>query len=66
MCDHFIPLVKKGRRIVNVASVGGHLNGYSSEAKKRIQEAASSTSALKDLVTEYEVRYRPIRLDADL
>ena len=66
MCDHFIPLVKKGGRIVNVASVGGHLNGYSSEAKKRIQEAASSTSALKDLVTEYEVRYRPIRLDADL
>jgi NAD(P)-dependent dehydrogenase (short-subunit alcohol dehydrogenase family) len=56
MCDNFIPLVKKGGRIVNVASVGGHLNGYSADAKKRIQEAASSTSALKDLVSEYEVR----------
>lgn len=57
MCDHFIPLVKKGGRIVNVASVAGHLNGYSGDAKKKIQEAASSTSALKDLVTEYEVRH---------
>jgi len=66
MCDHFIPLVKKGGRIVNVASVGGHLNGYSSDAKKSIQEAASSTSALKDLVTGYEVRYRPTALGADL
>jgi NAD(P)-dependent dehydrogenase (short-subunit alcohol dehydrogenase family) len=56
MCDNFIPLVKKGGRIVNVASVGGHLNGYSAEAKKRIQSGASSTSALKDLVSEYEVR----------
>jgi len=57
MCDHFIPLVKKGGRIVNVASVAGHLNGYSADAKKKIQEAASSTSALKDLVSEYEVRH---------
>ena len=65
MCDHFIPLVKKGGRIVNVASVAGHLNGYSLDAKKRIQEAASSTSALKNLVSEYEVRYWPIRLVAD-
>jgi NAD(P)-dependent dehydrogenase (short-subunit alcohol dehydrogenase family) len=56
MCDNYIPLVKKGGRIVNVASVGGHLNGYSAEAKKRIQSGASSTSALKDLVSEYEVR----------
>jgi NAD(P)-dependent dehydrogenase (short-subunit alcohol dehydrogenase family) len=56
MCDNFIPLVKKGGRIVNVASVGGHLNGYSADAKKRITDAASSTSALKDLVSEYEVR----------
>jgi len=66
MCDQFMPLVKKGGRIVNVASVAGHLNGYSSDAKKRIQEAVSSTSALKDLVTEYEVRFRPIPLVADL
>ena len=51
-----MPLVKRGGRIVNVASVGGHLNGYSADAKRRIQEAASSTSAVKDLVSEYEVR----------
>jgi len=51
-----MPLVKRGGRIVNVASVGGHLNGYSADAKRRIQEAASSTSAVKSLVAEYEVR----------
>jgi NAD(P)-dependent dehydrogenase (short-subunit alcohol dehydrogenase family) len=55
MCDAFIPLVKKGGRVVNVASVGGHLNGYSAEAKKKIQDAAVSTSALMNLVSEYEV-----------
>jgi len=66
MCDHFIPLVKKGGRVVNVASVAGHLNGYSADAKKRIQEAASSTSVLKELVTEYEVCYRQIPLNAYL
>lgn len=55
MCDAFIPHVKKGGRVVNVASVGGHLNGYSADAKKRIHGSASSTSALMSLVSEYEV-----------
>jgi NAD(P)-dependent dehydrogenase (short-subunit alcohol dehydrogenase family) len=58
MCDNFIPLVKKGGRVVNVASVAGHLNGYSADAKKRIQEATSSVSAVMDLASEYEVRWR--------
>lgn len=55
MCDSFMPMVKAGGRIVNVASVGGHLNGYSAEIKKRIQGATSSTSDVMELVTEYEV-----------
>jgi NAD(P)-dependent dehydrogenase (short-subunit alcohol dehydrogenase family) len=58
MCDNFIPLVKKGGRVVNVASVAGHLNGYSADAKKRIQEATSSVSAVMDVASEYEVRWR--------
>lgn len=56
MCDAFIPLLKPEGRVVNVASVGGHLNGYSADAKKRIQDAAASTSDVISLVGEYEVR----------
>lgn len=40
---------------MNVASVGGHLNGYSKVVKERFENATKSSLALMDLVDEYEV-----------
>ena len=54
MCDAFLPLITKGGRVVNVASVAGHLNGYSSSAKNKMQDAATSLSKLDALLEEYE------------
>jgi carbonyl reductase 1 len=54
MCDAFLPLLKKGGRIVNVASVAGHLNGYSSSAKDKMKDASTSLGKLNALLEEYE------------
>lgn len=54
MCDAFLPLLKKGGRVVNVASVAGHLNGYSDSAKNKLRDASTSLSNLDSVLREYE------------
>ena len=54
MCDAFLPMIKKGGRIVNVASGAGHLDEYSKEAEQKLQDAATSLSKLDALIEEYE------------
>jgi carbonyl reductase 1 len=55
MCNAFLPLIRSGGRIVNVASVASHLRGYTSEIKDEFHDAAKSTIALTHLVQKYEV-----------
>jgi NAD(P)-dependent dehydrogenase (short-subunit alcohol dehydrogenase family) len=59
MSEAFIPLLKKGGRLVNVASVASHLNGYSQETKQKLRDSTHSVSAVSDLVDEYEVSGGP-------
>jgi NAD(P)-dependent dehydrogenase (short-subunit alcohol dehydrogenase family) len=55
MCEAFVPLIQKGGRVVNVASVAGHLQGYSQDAEQKLKDGAKSLSAINKLVEEYEV-----------
>lgn len=55
MCDAFLPLLKKGGRLVNVASVAAHLSGYSTDAKAKIEKSATSMSAFNHALDEYLV-----------
>jgi hypothetical protein len=48
-------MAKKGR-IVNVASVAGHLKPYKEPARSKLQQSTSSVRSVLDLVEEYKVR----------
>lgn len=53
MCDAFIPLVQEQGRIVNVASVASHLNGYSQDVVAQFKEAAKSTNKLDQVYSKF-------------
>ena len=55
MCQAFIPLLKKGGRIVNVSSVGSSLNQYSDEIKQRFRDPKMTLEDLEGMMTEYQV-----------
>lgn len=59
MCNSFLPLLKKGGRIVNLASVAGHLRIYSKEVQEKFKDASESVDAVDQLYKEYLVRSRP-------
>ncbi|MCJ1254646.1 hypothetical protein MMC24_002461 [Lignoscripta atroalba] len=54
MCQAFIPLLKKGGRIVNVSSVGSSLNQYSDEIKQRFRDPKMTLEDLEGMMTEYQ------------
>lgn len=54
MCDAFLPLLKKGGRIVNVASGAGHLDEYSPSAKQKMLDGSVSLDKLDSLIADYE------------
>ncbi|KAJ4297939.1 hypothetical protein N0V90_005838 [Kalmusia sp. IMI 367209] len=53
-CHKFLPLLKSEGRIVNVASMSGHLNKYSDEVRNRFlssESEADITSIMKDFAS---------------
>ena len=54
MCEAFLPLVKSQGRIVNIASVAAHLNGYGKTAEGKIRDSAASLEKVDALLSEYE------------
>lgn len=54
MCEAFLPLIKSQGRIVNVASVAAHLNGYGKAAESKIRDSAASLDKVDALLSEYE------------
>lgn len=54
MCHAFLPLIRKGGRIVNVASVAGHLKIYPQHVQDQFHKAATSMKEYRNLLTHYE------------
>ena len=54
MCEAFLPLVKSQGRIVNIASVAAHLNGYGKAAESKVRDSAASLDKVDALLSEYE------------
>lgn len=54
MCHAFLPLIRKGGRIVNVASVAGHLKIYPRDIQQQFTDAATSMSRYKAFLSHYE------------
>ena len=55
MCQAFLPLLKKQGRIVNVASVAGHLRPHSKEIQAKFKEASKSLNNLDSMLKEFTV-----------
>ena len=55
MCQAFLPLLKPQGRIVNVASLAGHLKLHSKEAQAKFKNAAESLGNLNDTLKDFEV-----------
>ncbi|KAL9612004.1 MAG: hypothetical protein Q9167_003370 [Letrouitia subvulpina] len=55
MCQAFIPLIKKGGRIVNVSSEASSLKNYSREIQQRFRDPNISLQGIEKLLSDFQV-----------
>lgn len=54
MCQAFIPLMRKGGRIVNISSTGSSLDQYSGAIQQRFRSPKLSLEGLEIIMQEYQ------------